>query len=147
MKTFRRLGSWLPLFLCALACIISLTCFRVIVTDGPSMEPTYTPGDMLLCFRSFREPQVGDVVLIQRDGSFLVKRVQFVAGQTPFLFTGGNELQTGSLEEWLEGPIPEGYIFVAGDNPAESLDSRYEEFGLVSVDEVWGTILMKVKDR
>jgi signal peptidase I len=33
--------------------------------------------------------------------------------------------------------IPQGYVFVAGDH-SRSLDSRYEEFDLVPVEEVWG---------
>lgn len=33
--------------------------------------------------------------------------------------------------------IPEGYVFVAGDNP-NSFDSRYEEFGLVPHEKIWG---------
>lgn len=33
--------------------------------------------------------------------------------------------------------VPEGYVFVAGDNP-NSFDSRYEEFGLVPIEKIWG---------
>jgi signal peptidase I len=33
--------------------------------------------------------------------------------------------------------IPEGYLFVAGDNP-KSFDSRYAEFGLVPINKIWG---------
>lgn len=33
--------------------------------------------------------------------------------------------------------IPEGYLFVAGDNP-QSFDSRYAEFGLVPISKIWG---------
>lgn len=33
--------------------------------------------------------------------------------------------------------VPEGYLFVAGDHP-RSIDSRYEEFGLVPMGKVWG---------
>jgi len=33
--------------------------------------------------------------------------------------------------------VPEGYVFVAGDNP-NSFDSRYEEFGLVPQEKIWG---------
>jgi len=36
--------------------------------------------------------------------------------------------------------IPEGYVFVAGDNP-NSFDSRYEEFGLVPSEKIWGRAL------
>lgn len=37
--------------------------------------------------------------------------------------------------------IPEGHIFVAGDHP-RSFDSRYEEFGLVPIEKVWGKALL-----
>lgn len=33
--------------------------------------------------------------------------------------------------------VPLGYAFVAGDHP-RSLDSRYEEFGLVPLNKIWG---------
>jgi len=33
--------------------------------------------------------------------------------------------------------IPIGYVFVAGDHP-RSFDSRYEEFGLVPIEKIWG---------
>ena len=33
--------------------------------------------------------------------------------------------------------VPEGYVFVAGDH-LRSFDSRYEEFGLVSQQNLWG---------
>ncbi len=36
-----------------------------------------------------------------------------------------------------KGIIPPGYVFVAGDNP-HSFDSRYEEFGLVPMEKIWG---------
>lgn len=37
--------------------------------------------------------------------------------------------------------IPEGYLFVVGDH-LRSFDSRYEEFGLVPIDKVWGKGLL-----
>ena len=36
--------------------------------------------------------------------------------------------------------VPPGYVFVVGDH-ARSFDSRYEEFGLVSKDKIWGKAL------
>jgi signal peptidase I len=38
--------------------------------------------------------------------------------------------------------IPEGALFVLGDHP-RSFDSRYEEFGLVKMENVWGKAVMK----
>lgn len=40
-----------------------------------------------------------------------------------------------------EAIIPPGYVFVAGDNP-NSFDSRYEEFGLVPMEKIWGKAVL-----
>ena len=37
--------------------------------------------------------------------------------------------------------VPEGYVFVAGDHP-NSFDSRYEEFGLVPIEKIWGKAVL-----
>ena len=54
----------------------------------------------------------------------------------------GNPLTPLSVKRFSEGRnpegiIPPGYVFVAGDNP-NSFDSRYEEFGLVPMEKIWG---------
>lgn len=41
------------------------------------------------------------------------------------------------LHSLTESTIPEGYLFVAGDN-LQSFDSRYKEFGLVPMEKIWG---------
>lgn len=38
--------------------------------------------------------------------------------------------------------VPEGYLFVAGDHP-RSIDSRYEEFGVVKEENIWGKACLK----
>ncbi len=48
----------------------------------------------------------------------------------------GAPLKRGPLKG-LTKTIPEGCLFVAGDNP-KSFDSRYKEFGLVPMEKVWG---------
>ncbi|OJW46248.1 MAG: hypothetical protein BGO67_08505 [Alphaproteobacteria bacterium 41-28] len=37
--------------------------------------------------------------------------------------------------------VPEGYVFVSGDHP-RSFDSRYEEFGLVPMERIWGKAVL-----
>lgn len=37
--------------------------------------------------------------------------------------------------------IPQGYAFVTGDHP-NSFDSRYEEFGLVPLEKIWGKAVL-----
>jgi signal peptidase I len=51
--------------------------------------------------------------------------------------TGGDPLTPLSAKI-----IPEGALFVLGDHP-RSFDSRYEEFGLVPVDKIWGKAILK----
>ena len=103
---------------------------RLFVTSGPSMEPTYTEGEVLFAVRLYGQPQTGDVVLIQKDGTTYMKRVAYVAGEDVSLSS-----QEGY---WGSSIVPEGYVYVLGDNPDDSYDSRYEEFGLVKVSEIWG---------
>lgn len=141
----------LPFLLCIAFCIFVMTSFKVVVTDGHSMEPTYTPGDIVLCFRSYGSPKQGDPVLIQHLGKWMVKRIQAVPGD---LFTV-NSLPEGSVQEGMTDywrtadnfAIPENSYFVTGDNPPESNDSRYEAFGLVPEDQIWGTVLFIIKNR
>jgi signal peptidase I len=45
------------------------------------------------------------------------------------------------LTPLLATSVPEGYVFVAGDNP-NSFDSRYEEFGLVPREKIWGKAIV-----
>lgn len=42
--------------------------------------------------------------------------------------------------------VPEGYVFVVGDNP-NSFDSRYEEFGLVPIEKIWGKAIAVFSTR
>lgn len=112
---------------------------------------------------AFRDPQPGDIVTFESplsSGETLVKRVVAVGGQTvdlrdgavyvdgelldePYVRTDEQGLpeRTDSLSE-LAGSagiaypytVPDGYIWVMGDNRTNSRDSRY--FGPVSVDDV-----------
>ena len=53
-------------------------------------------------------------------------------------FSEGDISKGGILPEGIISP---GYVFVAGDNP-NSFDSRYEEFGLVPVEKIWGKAVL-----
>ncbi len=111
--------------------------FRLVVTEGPSMEPTYTSGDLILCKKLSKEPQPGDLVLIQlQNGTMVLKRVAYVAGQD---VSQGGHTGYWYTDHWRSDIVKDGYVFVLGDNPDESFDSRDEKFGLVPVSSIWGT--------
>ena len=96
--------------------------FRVEV-NGDSMRPTLAPGDWAIAV-SARPVRAGDVVVLwhpSRPGLEIVKRVTAVSGRA----RDGRPLGPGEL--WVEG-----------DDPGRSTDSRH--FGPVGRDAVRGTV-------
>lgn len=163
-------------YLLILLCIFCL-CFQLIVAEGASMEPNIQSGDVLLKIFPYREPQVGDIVVIRHQGILMVKRVAAVAGQKAIApddqylqqnVVGPTSIHYENLDsaDYLRGfdlwgthlywnhynywstdssaAVPEGYIFVVGDNLSKSYDSRYEDFGLISTDQVKGYIILRL---
>ena len=93
--------------------------YAVAVVDGASMEPHLYAGDCVLIRRGMRA-RVGDVVLVRRPDRpelLVVKRVREV--------------------------LSDGRIWLAGDNPAASDDSR--AFGAVPSSAVQGRVLWRYR--
>lgn len=128
-KSYQKILRILPYAILVMFAVFVLLCCRMIVTDGSSMEPSYMAGDRVICVRTFSEPDVGDAILLKKDGVLMVKRVVAVAGDdaSPYSY-------------WGNTIVPDGYIFVAGDNADKSYDSRNEKFGLIPVGDVWGKV-------
>lgn len=122
-----------------------------------SMEETIMPGDMVFSEKVsyyFREPAQGDIVTFQdtqMDNRVLIKRCIAVGGQTVDLKNGvvyvdgvplsepyTKGMPSNPLNSKITYPyvVPEGYIWVMGDNRLSSADSRV--FGAVPVENVNG---------
>lgn len=156
--------SWVGVLLAAALCALLLRTFVVepFVVPTGSMLETIQLGDRLLGEKvtyRLRDPEPGDVVTFEDPadpGTVLIKRVVAVEGQTVEM-RGGVVLVDGEpldepyvtsasapLDAWcaetLDGPVnypyvvPEGCVWVMGDNRANSLDSRY--FGAISIDSI-----------
>lgn len=133
-STVRSLSLLILFGMCA---IFFATYFRVVVVSGPSMEPTYRDGDRLLMTNAywlFGPIQRGDVVVVVRPNrEMLIKRVVALAGEevpqdywSPLVFAMG-------------GRVPEGHLFVVGDNIERSEDSR--TLGAIPLSHVQGKIV------
>lgn len=111
-------------------------------------------GDYLYIFSG--TPNRGDIVVIRTESRNLIKRVIAVGGDTVelkrgVLYLNGEiydepyvdpENNTPSLKvnTYPETEIPEGYIFVLGDNRNNSSDSRNENYGCIALSNVMGIV-------
>jgi signal peptidase I len=147
------------IYLLAAIMIVFLLVFRVIVVSGGSMYSTLVDGDYLLLLSNvfYHEPEHGDIVVISKEtfdnGKPIVKRVIATEGQTVdidfangIVYVEGKALEEEyinsltTVDEGMDFPltVPEGCIFVLGDNRGISLDSRNPNIGFIDKREVLG---------
>lgn len=139
--------------------VLFLFCFRVFSVDGPSMKPTLQPDDRVVVSGVGYKAQQGDIVVLSGAGSDqkpIVKRVIAVAGDVVDInFTTGvvtvngkeehftDELTTQQADIAFPLTVPEGTVFVLGDNRGVSLDSRSSRVGCVDERKIVGKVLFR----
>lgn len=157
--------EWYEAVVLALVAVALVFTFgvRMIRVQGESMLPTLQSGQRLLITSFPRELTYGDIVIIDEYTSYgkpLVKRVIGMEGDTIDIdFEAGVVYRNGEaldepytaeptyLQETMEFPVtvPEGCIFVLGDNRNYSTDSRDERVGFVDLRDVLGCVIQQVK--
>lgn len=131
---------------------------RIIVVSGPSMENTLFGGDLILVWSLGYTPKQGDVVVLTQESyqeDSIVKRVIATEGQqvdvdydTNTVYVDGEAIEEDYIKERMLVPhygeginhvtVPEGCLFVMGDNRNNSADSRYPDIGIVDTRCVIG---------
>lgn len=165
--------DWIQCIVTALvACILLFTFVgRTVGVVGSSMLPTLvgsagdTSGDRLIISKLFYTPKYGDIVVLQKDEFAdypIIKRVIATEGQTVEIDfdTGtvtvdGEELDEPYIRELTREPedfksykqpvtVPEGCIFVMGDNRNHSTDSRSANIKFVDNRYIIGKALLRL---
>ena len=173
--TAEEIFDWLDVFATAIITVVivfSLIC-RIATVQGESMQNTLFTGDKVIISNLSYTPEQGDIVVVSRNANNsldtvaasnepIIKRVIAVGGQTVnidfergVVSVDGVELEepytkTLTTSKYdVEFPIyvPEGYIFVLGDNRNDSMDSRDSRIGdggLVDTRYVLGHAIFRI---
>jgi len=131
---------------------------------GASMEPTFQSGEYIFTSKityKFRPMQKGDVVIFKSPKNpdiEYIKRVMGLPGdkvlvQNSEVYINGQQIsenyisaktnlwEGGFLKEGVTVTIPDGFIFVMGDNRPRSSDSR--EFGPIDINSIIGQVFYR----
>ena len=157
-KSWEFIYEWLDSLVFAFITILLVFtfAFRVVGVSGESMVPTLQNGDWLAVRAVNMSVERGDIVVITQPNSLnepLIKRVIAVGGDTldiDFItgevFVNGERLDEPYIAEATRRgfdtvfplTVPEGCLFVMGDNRNNSLDSRSSTIGFIDERYVLG---------
>lgn len=149
--------------------LLNIYVCRLVRVSGDSMYPTLYSNDVLMIRVLAYTPKQNDIVVCETDedstmnGKQIVKRCIATAGQTVFLDYANNTVAVDGVtldETYInqdeDDPlasggrenvfylVPQGQIFVLGDNRNHSADSRDSSIGLVSLEDVVGGMLFRI---
>lgn len=151
--------EWTNALITALIIVLLLLTFvfRQVTVNGTSMTNTLKNGDRLIVSNFMYTPKDNDIIVISHGNNYsepIIKRVIATEGQSLSInYDTGEVVVDGVLldEPYIKGVtrqlrnpldipsvIPEGYVFVMGDNREGSLDSRSTEIGLIPVENIIG---------
>lgn len=150
-----------------LAIVIAVVLLTLVVrtgfVDGSSMEPTMYENDRYLLSDLFYTPAQNDIIVFSPDvknneEKLWVKRIIATEGQKVYVNPDDNLVYIDDVllsESYLVQPtfpgttenpitVPEGYVFVMGDNRAVSHDSRSADLACVDTRRIIGRLIVRV---
>lgn len=168
-EKFRRsVLEWTETIVMAIIIVATVFTFlvRIITVTGTSMVPTYHNGDKVLVTKLAGAAEQGDVVIIVNTlDEPIIKRVIAVAGQTVDFDPGLGEVvvdgtplygetfhidngitmlpQYSNIMQFPQ-TVPEGCVFVLGDNRGNSTDSRFSSVGMVDCRNILGKVVFNL---
>lgn len=159
----REMYDWVESAILAVVCMLLIFTFigRMIGVEGGSMENTLFNADRLISSRIAYTPAPGDIVVITMPETRqppIVKRIIAIGGQTIDINSelgivyvdGVAQIEpfakgtTRSIDLQFPQTVPEGHVFVLGDNREHSHDSRHTETGMVDERLILGRVYYRI---
>lgn len=161
----KEIFDWIEAIIIALVCVIIIMTlvFKIIGVKGISMVDTLHENDRVIISPLFYTPAQGDIVVISEPGfkeEPIIKRIIAVGGQTVDIdydadkvYVDGVALDEPYINESdmrplgdlvLPAEVPEGHVFVMGDNRNRSADSRDSAVGMVDERNILGRAVLRI---
>lgn len=162
----KELKEWIKdILIAVIVAVIILQFIKPTFVRETSMMPTLQEYNFLFLSKqayNFGEPKHNDIIVFHtklktQTGSekMLIKRVIGLPGDTVTIEDGGvfidgeEQDQSFTMDGYTSGyvkdmVVPEGELFVMGDNRQNSIDSRDPNVGLVKIDDVYGKAIFRL---
>jgi len=144
-------------YVAAIAVLVATLWLPVLQIYGSSMTPTLQDGEVVFSVRT-EQMHPGDIIAFYYNNKILVKRVIAGAGDWVDILEDGTvlvndvvleepylvEKSYGDADIALPYQVPDGRIFVMGDQRETSVDSRHEAVGCVAQEQIVGKIIFRI---
>lgn len=149
--------EWVHSLVFAVAIVVIILTFfvRLVDVSGPSMLDTLKGGDKVVITNFLYTPQDGDIVVISHGAVYsepIIKRVIATEGESLDIdFETGEVKVNGEVidepyiksktlagDNEIPSVVPDGKVFVMGDNRGVSMDSRSRKIGLIDKKDIIG---------
>ena len=144
MKKYKyRVKPWmLPVGLTLIFYLVLRFVLLVGYVPTPSMEPTLPQNSIIIGTRLFGELKTGDIIVFQKDGVLVVKRIAGSPGERIDL-TKISYMESVPIPIYEQEVItvPENAYFILGDNSLNSWDSRYWDDPFVPAEAIVAKVI------